>query len=270
MILKTNKTEDESTVPIDDQMQPAADVLMDVFYFGDDFSHHQLTSSKQERTIDGHSLSYDGQQILLDNKPFEQDNATFIIVKPAEYQTIATSKPKKDFTISSTASSAISLPTPAFVSVTVEAKTTNYTVDIYANEETIYFNGQRIAKGKFNFGTGDQLVIDKLIIEVRENQLKLTNLGTDFTLNPFEIIEQSYQPEYPSEFPLFRRSPRIHLKEPKMDVEVMTPTPKEKEGKNELLRTLVPPLGMVVLSGATSFLSGGNPIMMLSMGALVY
>ncbi|MGD1370610.1 hypothetical protein, partial [Enterococcus faecium] len=29
---------------------------------------------------------------------------------------------------------------------------------------------------------------------------------------------------------------------------------------------IVPPLGMVVLSGATSFLSGGNPIMMLSMG----
>lgn len=266
MILKTNKTEDESIVPIDDQMQPAADVLFDVFYFGDVFSHHQLTTAKQERMIDGHSVSYDGQKILFDNKPFEKNNPQFIIVKPTEYQTIATSKPKKDFTISSTASSAISLPTAAFVSVTVEAKTTNYTVDIYANEETIYFNGQRITKGKFDFGTGDQLVIDKLIIEVRENQLKLTNLGTDFKLNPFEIIEQSYQPEYPSEFPLFRRSPRIHLKEPKMDVEVMTPTPKEKEGKNELLRTLVPPLGMVVLSGATSFLSGGNPIMMLSMG----
>lgn len=266
MILKTNKTEDESIVSIDDQMHPAANVLVDVFYFGEVFSHHQLTTAKQERVIDGHPVSYDGKKVLLDNKPFEQANSTFIIVKPTDYQTIATSKPKKDFTISSSASSAISLPTAAFVSVTVEAKPTKYSVDIYANEETIYFNGHRVTKGKFDFSNGNQLVIDKLIIEVRDNQLKLTNLGSDVKLNPFEIIEQSYEPEYPSEFPLFRRSPRIHLKEPKMDVEVMAPIPKEKEGKNELLRTLVPPLGMVVLTGATSFLSGGNPIMMLSMG----
>ncbi|MBO0440291.1 type VII secretion protein EssC [Candidatus Enterococcus ikei] len=266
MILKTNKTEDESTVPIDDQMQPATDVLFDVFYFGDDFSHHQLTTAKQERVIDGHSVSYDGQKVLLDNKPFEKNNPKFIIVKPTDYQTITTNKPKKDFTISSRASSAISLPTAAFISVSVEPKTNRYSMDIYANKEAIYFNGKQVVKGTFDFNTGDQLVIDKLIIEVREKQLKVTNLGSDFKLNPFEIIEQSYEPEYPSEFPLFRRSPRIHLKEPKMEVEVTTPTPKEKEGKNELLRTLVPPLGMVVLSGATSFLSGGNPIMMLSMG----
>lgn len=68
------------------------------------------------------------------------------------------------------------------------------------------------------------------------------------------------------DFPSFRRSPRIHLKEPKKQIEIAAPKAKQTEGKNELLRTIVPPLGMVVLSGATSFLSGGNPIMMLSMG----
>ena len=56
------------------------------------------------------------------------------------------------------------------------------------------------------------------------------------------------------------------MKEPKKQIEIAAPKAKQTEGKNELLRTIVPPLGMVVLSGATSFLSGGNPIMMLSMG----
>lgn len=266
MILKPNKTADAPKLPIDDQLEASVDVLFDIFYFGDFFSHQQLTTSTYERRIDGQTISYNGQTLLLDHQPFEQKEPNFTIVQPSEYQTIVTNKPKKEFTISRMASSAISLPTTAFASVTVEAETDKYTVEMYANDETIYFNGKQVSEETVDFKVGDQLVIDKLMIEVRENQLKLTNLGSDFKLNPFELIEQQYESEYPAEFPLFRRSPRIHLKEPQADEEVMTPPQKEKEGKNELLRTLVPPLGMVVLSGATSFLSGGNPIMMLSMG----
>lgn len=253
-------------IPIDDQIQSATDVLFDIFHFGTKFSHHQLTSAKLIQKIAENSVSYDGEKVLLNNKPMPENQPNFIVVKPIEYQIITTNIPKKEFTISGMPSSAISLPTDAFVSVSVEAETNHYVLDIFANQGRIYFNGQLVEKGKVTFKIGDQLVIDKLIIEVREKQLKLINLGSDFKLNPLEITQQSYEPEYPSEFPLFRRSPRIHLKEPKLDVEVMTPTPNEKEGKNELVKTLVPPLGMVVLSGATSFLSGGNPIMMLSMG----
>lgn len=268
MILNTNKKEALPIVPIDDQIQPASDVLFDIFYFGDTFSHRQLTITKQEQLIAGHLVSYDGQKVLLDNQLFQHDGLQFMIARPTDYQTITTNKPQKEFTISAMDVSAISLPTAAFISVSVDARKDLYRMAIYANKEKLYFNGKPITKGTFEFKTGDQLIIDKLIIEVREKQLKLTDLGANFKLNPFEIIEQKYKPEYPSEFPLFRRIPRIHLKEPKMEIEAMTPTPKEKEGKNELLRTLVPPLGMVVLSGATSFLSGGNPIMMLSMGGV--
>lgn len=266
MILKPSNNLNESMIPIDDQIQPATDVLFDIFHFGAKFSHHQLTSAKLIQKIAENSVSYDGEKVLLNNKPMPENQPNFIVVKPIEYQIITTNRPKKEFTISGMPSSAISLPTDAFVSVSVEAETNHYVLDIFANQGRIYFNGQLVEKGSFAFKIGDQLVMDKLIIEVREKQLKLINLGVDFKLNPLEITQQSYEPEYPSEFPLFRRSPRIHLKEPKLDVEVMTPTPNEKEGKNELVKTLVPPLGMVVLSGATSFLSGGNPIMMLSMG----
>ncbi|MGH2211188.1 hypothetical protein ACQ1ZA_15490, partial [Enterococcus faecalis] len=85
-------------------------------------------------------------------------------------------------------------------------------------------------------------------------------------LNPWQIVEEEVIPEYPVDFPSFRRSPRIHLKEPKKQIEIAAPKAKQTEGKNELIRTIVPPLGMVVLSRATSFLSGGYPIMMLTKG----
>ncbi|XFE28154.1 hypothetical protein Q5Z34_15440 [Listeria innocua] len=109
-------------------------------------------------------------------------------------------------------------------------------------------------------------MVDRLVIEVREKQLRFTSLGTNYQLDPWKLVEETFLPEYPNDFPFFRRSPRIHLKEPANEIEILAPKPKETEGRNDLLKTIVPPLGMVVLSGATSFLSGGNPIMMLSMG----
>ena len=113
-------------------------------------------------------------------------------------------------------------------------------------------------------------MVDRLVIEVREKQLRFTSLGTNYQLDPWKLVEETFLPEYPDDFPFFRRSPRIHLKEPANEIEILAPKPKETEGRNDLLKTIVPPLGMVVLSGATSFLSGGNPIMMRAWVVRVY
>lgn len=265
MNLNQNKDTPAICTPIDDQLQKNDAVLFDIFYTGTFFIHEQLGMNQTETQVAGHMLTLNEKQVYIDQERFDNQSG-FTILPTAELITITTNKPKKEFTISALPSSAISLATKAAISISINPKTMGYLVEIHAGQAAVYLNGQKIETGSFEWDVSDQLVIEHLLIEVREKQLKITSFGSAYQLNPYLVVEEPYQAEYPAEFPLFRRSPRIHLKEPKEKLEVAAPKLKESGGKNELLRTIVPPLGMVVLSGATSFLSGGNPIMMLSMG----
>lgn len=74
--------------------------------------------------------------------------------------------------------------------------------------------------------------------------------------------------EYLDDFLFFRRSLCIYLKELVNEIEIFVLKLKEIEGRNDLLKIIVLLFGMVVLSGVISFFSGGNLIMMLSMGGV--
>ncbi len=252
-------------VPLSDQIRTSVKILFDIFYFGETFVHEQLTEKQRQVVLNGQSFTYEDQKLLCDGKPIKSDEH-LLILRHEELETVFTNKPKKDFLISGAKKSAVFLETDALISIPIDPKTKEYQLKIYPSKERVYYNDQLIQEGTFSFGVGDRLMVDRLVIEVREKQLRFTSLGTNYQLDPWKLVEETFLPEYPNDFPFFRRSPRIHLKEPANEIEILAPKPKETEGRNDLLKTIVPPLGMVVLSGATSFLSGGNPIMMLSMG----
>ena len=252
-------------IPWSDQIHASTMIYFDIFYFGKHFIHRQITAKNLKITISQDTFTYENNQLFFNGEVFNGADG-FCVLLHDELKTIVTNKPKRDFLISSAKISAISLETDAVIPVKINKETGEYSVMIYQGTDTVYYNQFLVEKGEYSFSEGDQLIVNGLMIEVREKQLKLTNLGTDYTLNPWEIVEETYLPEYPIKFPSFRRSPRIYLKPPKNQIEIIAPKAEQMKGKNELLRTIVPPLGMVVLSGATSFLSGGNPIMMLSMG----
>lgn len=252
-------------IPMNDQINSTTDIYFDIFYFGQQFIHRQITAKNLTVHINEDTFSYENDKLIFNSEVFD-GSENYCVIPHEEMETVVTSKPKKDFLISSAKTSAITLNTDAVASFSPDEQTGDYTITIFKEMDKVYFNRCLVTNGSYSFCVGDQLIINGLVIESREKQLKLTSLNTNYCLNPWEIIEEDFQSEYPSDFPAFRRSPRIHLKEPKEKIEIMAPKAKNTEGKNELLRTIVPPLGMVVLSGATSFLSGGNPIMMLSMG----
>lgn len=252
-------------VPLSDQIRTSVKILFDIFYCGETFVHEQLTEKQRQVVLNGQSFTYEDQKLLCDGKPIKSDEH-LLILRHEELETVFTNKPKKDFLISGAKKSAVFLETDALISIPIDPKTKEYQLKIYPSKERVYYNDQLIQEGTFSFGVGDRLMVDRLVIEVREKQLRFTSLGTNYQLDPWKLVEETFLPEYPDDFPFFRRSPRIHLKEPANEIEILAPKPKETEGRNDLLKTIVPPLGMVVLSGATSFLSGGNPIMMLSMG----
>ncbi|HCJ0919960.1 TPA: type VII secretion protein EssC [Enterococcus faecalis] len=261
MTTKINK----KLVSVNDQIHTSSMIYFDIFYFGPQLLHRQITAKNPSVSINQQLFFYENEKLFCNGETFDSAE-NFSVFPHEELITVTTNKPQKDFLIASAKNAAISLETDAIINITLTSETGEYTATIYPGEDTIYYNHYLVEKGSYAFGVGDQLVVNGLIIEVREKQLKLTSLGATYSLNPWQIVEEEVIPEYPVDFPSFRRSPRIHLKEPKKQIEIAAPKAKQTEGKNELLRTIVPPLGMVVLSGATSFLSGGNPIMMLSMG----
>ncbi|EKJ3581582.1 TPA: type VII secretion protein EssC [Enterococcus faecalis] len=261
MTIKTSK----EWIPMNDQIHTSTTIYYDIFYFGQQLIHRQITAKNPSVLINQQLFFYDNGELFCNGEKFDSAE-NFSIFPHEELNTVTTNKPQTNFLIASAKNAAISLETDAIINVTLTPETGEYTATIYPGKDTIYYNHYLVEKGSYTFSVGNQLVVNGLIIEVREKQLKLTSLGTAYSLNPWQIVEEKFIPEYPVDFPLFRRSPRIHLKEPKRQIEIIAPKAKQTEGKNELLRTIVPPLGMVVLSGATSFLSGGNPIMMLSMG----
>ena len=252
-------------VSVNDQIHTSSMIYFDIFYFGPQLLHRQITAKNPSVSINQQLFFYENEELFCNGETFDSAE-NFSVFPHEELITVTTNKPQKDFLIASAKNAAISLETDAIINITLTPETGEYTATIYPGEDTIYYNHYLVEKGSYAFAVGDQLVVNGLIIEVREKQLKLTSLGATYSLNPWQIVEEEVIPEYPVDFPSFRRSPRIHLKEPKKQIEIAAPKAKQTEGKNELLRTIVPPLGMVVLSGATSFLSGGNPIMMLSMG----
>ncbi|WP_086284382.1 type VII secretion protein EssC [Candidatus Enterococcus wittei] len=257
----------DSILSIDDRIHSSTVVYYDIFYFGEKFIHKQLTDKQSRVEIKKQVFTYADGEVNY-HQEMKKSHSKFRIIPHEKIRTIATSKPKKDFLISSSHTSAISLETDAIISVAVDKISGQYRLMIYSSKDAIYYNRCMVDKGTFPFHSGDQLVVAGVIIEVREQQLKLTSLENQFFLNPWEIVEEAYLTEYPVDFPTFRRSPRIHLKEPKQKIDIVEPKLEKKERENEWLKMIIPSVAMVVLSGATSFISGGNPMVMISMGSV--
>lgn len=111
-------------------------------------------------------------------------------------------------------------------------------------------------------------MVDCLVIEVWEKQLCFISLGINYQLDLWKLVEEMFFFEYLDDFLFFRRSLCIYLKELVNEIEIFVLKLKEIEGRNDLLKIIVLLFGMVVLSGVISFFSGGNLIMMLSMGGV--
>ncbi len=98
------------------------------------------------------------------------------------------------------------LETDALISIPIDPKTKEYQLKIYPSKERVYYNDQLIQEGTFSFGVGDRLMVDRLVIEVREKQLRFTSLGTNYQLDPWKLVEETFLPEYPNDFPFLEEA----------------------------------------------------------------
>ncbi len=251
-------------IPMDDKYHSSTLIYYDIFYFGERFIHRQLTENNDVVTIKGHVFSYKEGNLSYSHEQIE--DLPFVLLPHERMTTIVTNKPKKGFILSAAKASAIYLETTAMILVTVVEETGEYMVTIDSGSDAVYYNDRLIEHGRFSFGIGDQLIVNRLMLEVRERQMKLTSFGKSFSLDHWQLVEEEFQPEYPIDFPLFRRSPRIQLVEPTTQVELFAPKEKPIENKTDLFQQIFPMLGMLMIGSIFSFIGGIQPLMLLSMG----
>ncbi|MBS7576414.1 type VII secretion protein EssC [Enterococcus sp. MMGLQ5-2] len=133
---------------------------------------------------------------------------------------------------------------------------------IYLNENKI--QGQAVTE----FITGTAILTEQFLLEKRMNQWKITFFSADYHLSMSQLLLELQKREFPKDFPDYRRSPRLNLEVPTDKLKLQVIAKESSKSKNSLLKMIAPPLGMVVMTGLTTFLSGRNPIMMMGMGAM--
>ena len=246
-------------------MNISLSILFDLFYFGEMFIHEVFTQNDKELVIAGKKICYIKQHINFSDSSIK-DDPRFLILKHETLQRKWIDPPKQLIDISCATTSALMIESDAMIAI--DYQDNNYQLSIYPSKAPVYYNQQLVTKGVFTFQVGDQIVVDQWIIERREKQWQIIGLGQAIQLNPWVLSEVPYIPEYPKHFPFFRRSPRIYLEEPKVQVEVRLPRHEAAQEKQSFFKLVLPSLGIFILSGMFLFFSNRNLLLILGMYGL--
>lgn len=276
---KTNETTySYPTIPnFDDQIISKEAVLYDVFVFGDTFHHFEMSPTNAVLQFEGIMIELTHENLFFNQQKWETpmiryNGERFFAVPHQSLNVFTTNLPYDKLIISENKGSDIAFPTTAFAIIGPKMKDSpmkeeDFFLSLSVDQECVYLNEQRIFNGTYTLKVGDRLIIGGIAMEYRLKQLKLTEIYQQVTLNPWKLLPQAFEPEVPMNFPDFRRSPRILLQQPTEKIAIQLPESLMDTGKSDIIRTILPPLGMLVASGATSLLSGGNPLMMVGMGS---
>lgn len=246
-------------------MNISLSILFDLFYFGEMFIHEVFTQNDKELVIAGKKICYIKQHINFSDSSIK-DDPRFLILKYETLQRKWIDPPNQLIDISCATTSALMIESDAMIAI--DYQDNNYQLSIYPSKAPVYYNQQLVTKGVFTFQVGDQIVVDQWIIERREKQWQIIGLGQAIQLNPWVLSEVPYIPEYPKHFPFFRRSPRIYLEEPKVQVEVRLPRHEAAQEKQSFFKLVLPSLGIFILSGMFLFFSNRNLLLILGMYGL--
>jgi S-DNA-T family DNA segregation ATPase FtsK/SpoIIIE len=262
-------TEVYPAVPnIDDQIVPRLGIRFDIFVYREQYYHAELGPDTPTFMIDGKTLSYDQNQLLLDGRSVDPAIVSIpdvVVVSHDEVQVLATSIPTTSILVADTPGAEVRYTTRGFLLLKrISPQHFEYTV---SEGIRFYANGQRTESTSGSFVPGDQLLFDGLLIMFGRHQFKL-GLCDERRVHLEELVirQVDYVPFYPVGFPEFHRSPRIILNPPRDKIQLENPSAVSTNGKNSLLKAILPPLAMVAASFATTLLSHGNPIMSLGMG----
>lgn len=169
----------------------------------------------------------------------------------------------KDFVFGNTKNSGIQVTDDAFIILH------NQNMTVKPQGETVYLN-DHLVKRATNVAIEDGMTVltPSFYLEKCQDQWKITSFSDAVTFNYKKLLRVSKTEIYPKDFPDYRRSPRLNLEVSEEAFKLDAPTKDNAKDKNSLMKMLLPPLGMLAMTGITTVLSGRNPVMMLGMGGM--
>jgi len=144
-------------------------------------------------------------------------------------------------------------------------KDTNAAIAMYTDylevlgECDVYLNGKRLEAGKHPLVIGDSLWIGSTNIVLHDGYV--TCCGDDYTSR---LNLSTHTPEIYDEFPIYKRSPRIIKRVPTETIEIASPKAKEEPKKGGLIKVILPPLMMIMVTVSMGMMLGRGLFVMAS------
>ena len=258
----------------DDRIVPQDLTAFYIFSFGKTFGWREITANYPLVKAFGKTFElWDGTVYVDEHKV--KDSFTFekLVVKCYNKMNIhIISPPKGKMIISNAEAAGIRILGESHAVITPKfAKNHDietYELHLISNGEQCYINGHLIEGFNGEFKVGDKLVISGIHIERRPKQFKVTGIKEDVLLNSKKVQSAPLIPEYPVDFPEYRRSPRILKTAPEDTVKITKPKALEEPAKGALLKTILPPLMMVGMSVMMGLTMGRNLVMVAGMSSM--
>lgn len=253
------------TARFDDRLRDSKEVAWDLFYQGDQFEHLALSKDEQGQ-IGGHTASVKGDRVYLDDETeaiSEAERPDWYVIKRAELHTY-TFKATTDIYVFQKYFSDIQFPTPMLTRIDRKVGR----IDVFPYGAKVYVNNRAVDHQTYPWQEGQIWNFDGILVEPREEFWKITPLrkGAKINLGHFALTTDAR--EYPEDFPDFRRSPRIFLRQPETKVKVANVPQDQQMPKNSIMQMILPPVGMIVMYALLAYLMGNNSYMMIGMGGI--
>ncbi|WP_396427587.1 type VII secretion protein EssC [Limosilactobacillus fermentum] len=249
----------------DDRLRDSKVVVWDLFYQGDQLEHLALSKDEQGQ-IGGHTAVVKGDQVFLDDETEainDQERPDWYVIKRADLHTY-TFKATTDIYVFQKYFSDIQFPTPMLTRIDRKAGR----IDIFPYGAKVYVNNRAVDHQTYPWRVGQIWDFDGILVEPREEFWKITPLRKGAKINLAHFALTTDAREYPEDFPDFRRSPRIFLRQPESKVKVANVPQDQQMPKNSIMQMILPPVGMIVMYALLAYLMGNNSYMMIGMGGI--
>jgi len=253
-----------------DQRIDQSNMLFVIYFLGEALETITLSESRPSTSVHNMPLSAFGGQLWLDGQTVEPgiitlrqlENDLYVLTPAMAHTHFFIMNTSDYFVIDAQKNASVMIQGDAQI-VIHEDK-----VRLEAQNDFLYFNDALVQGHKMidHVQTGDRILTREFLLEKRRTQWKLTTFTTEVVLQYGQLLTQREEREFPENFPQYRRSPRIHLEPPSEKFQIEKAQDSLQANKNSLLQAILPPIGMVAVSGMTTMLSGGNPLMMIGMG----
>lgn len=138
-------------------------------------------------------------------------------------------------------------------------------INIYnCNTDHIYLNQKKVKNGSYDIEEGAVLLVEKIKIII--NKSFLIVIGNDFTCNLVNLPDPYIKND---SFPKYKRSPRIikRIENSKVKIEMLSKT--KSNTKTALIKTILPPLGMLAVTLVMGFVLKRGAYIFMSAGATI-